>query len=158
MNRLVAVAAFVLLGMGLFVAPATAGEAQTYKLTTSIAGTNSCTGESIQGTAVAHVVFKDEIVNGTEHFIGFFQVAIKAVSNTGVAYTGTFGSRTQFNGPVDNDGTFEVTEEVQNVAVSKGSAENELAHTTVHLTINSIDGVNGEVTAEAVNFFIECRG
>lgn len=110
------------------------------------------TGEWVSFTGNLHVLFHTTVdENGGFHAIAHFQPqGVNGVGSiTGDIYQGTGVSRETLNGLVGESFTY-----IDNFRlIGEGTGNNYLLHETFHITVNA----NGEVTADVLNYSVECK-
>lgn len=156
-------AAIAAIGLGLGGTAAAAGPTYTNFTTQPFAETNeSCSGETVEVSGVIrhHVVFVEDAAGGF-HGNGIFTAIAKGVSSSGTRYVVNFTSiLSQYfgAGELDEEGLplgppVTATSPFSFRLISNDGTPNLSMRASFHITVNA----NGDVTAFADDFQIECR-
>jgi hypothetical protein len=114
--------------------------------------TNHCTGEVVTVTGTIgidmHTVINGNTMNYSEHQQG----QLNGTGSLGNTYVTNVNENITLNGIASNNGVFIIKDITIFRMISKGSAPDFFLRRVANLTINS----NGTVTADRIDFFVNC--
>jgi hypothetical protein len=149
--RRVTLLGFVMTAM--LVSTAAADPAQPFRFSQPVFTVNTCTGESLEGTAIEQGVVHIHEDGGTTHLLlttGL--IRLELVSEDGTSYGGVNRQVEQFHGTLDEGQR--ITFVGHSVITSKGPGPTEIIHVTRRLTVDE----NGDVTFVVDRLVFECVG
>lgn len=130
---------------------------QVSNTTIPISGTtaNPCNGENVTYSGQAHILISLTMNGNTAHVVEHVNEQVTGTGDQGNQYvingTQSISQNVQID-PTTLSG--EVTELIDQEALSQGSAPNFVLQELLHLTLNA----NGTATANFTNISAECRG
>jgi hypothetical protein len=143
----------VAMSMTAMVSTAAADPAQPFRFIQPVSTVNTCTGESLEGTAVEQGVVHIHEDGDTTHLLltsGLIQLEL--VSEDGTSYGGVNRQVEQFHATQEEGQR--ITFIGHTVITSRGSGPTEIIHVTRRLTVDE----NGEVTFVVDRLVFECVG
>jgi hypothetical protein len=139
--------------MVIFVSTAGADPAQPFRFTQPVFTVNTCTGESLEGTAIEQGVVQIQENGGTTHlFLTTGLIRLELVSEDGTSYGGVNRQVEQFQGTLEEGQR--ITFVGHSVITSEGPGPTEIIHVTRRLTVDE----NGDVTFVVDRLVFECLG
>ncbi len=149
--RRVTLLAFVM--MVAFASTAGADPAQPFRFTQPVFTVNTCTGESLEGTAIEQGVVHIHEDDGTSHFfLTSGLIRLELVSEDGTTYGGVDRQVQQIHGTLEEGQR--ITFVGHSVITSEGPGPTDLIHVTRRLTVDE----NGDITFVVDKVVFECVG